>query len=387
MGNWPSGSTGRGRPCWAWGPNRGDRVLMIIRDAPEFYYVFWGAIKAGLVPVPLNTILRAKDYKFIFSDSGARVLVYSPEYVGEVDPALEAADPGPSFVLPTHGEGVTLTSLMAQASDQLEPAPAQATDECFWLYSSGSTGSPKGAVHCHKDMVFTAQNFAVNTLGVGQEDILFSAAKLFFAYGLGNGMYFALWTGATSVLSPGRPTPQSTFAVIEKFRPTFYFGVPTLYASQLSALESLPLDSSSLKACVSAGEALPGDILRRWKQHTGLDILDGIGSTELLHIFICNRPGEVRPGSNGRMVPGYTARVVNDLGKEVPMGEAGVLQIRGDSTAKYYWNNPEKTAGTMLAGGWLNTGDTYYADHEGYYYYCGRNDDMLKVGGHLVLAL
>ncbi|MFH1033436.1 MAG: benzoate-CoA ligase family protein [Pseudomonadota bacterium] len=360
---------------------RGDRVLMMIKDAPEFFYVFWGAIKAGIVPVPINTILRAKDYKFMLEDSGCGAVIYSPEFAEEVESALAQAQPAPPHALRTEGAGQTLDSLMAQASDQLDLCPASPTDDCFWLYSSGSTGAPKGTVHSQRDMVVTSYFFAQRLLDVGPKDVFFSAAKLFFAYGMGNGMYFPLWAGATAVLSAARPTPDSTFSVIEKFRPSLYFGVPTLYAAQLAALENGGRDLSSLRACVSAGEALPADILRRWQEHTGLEILDGIGSTEVLHIFICNRPGQTVPGSSGRMVEGYQARVVDNQGQDLEDGSAGRLWVRGDSTAKYYWNNPTKTAGTMLGDGWLDTGDTYYRDSEGLFFYCGRNDDMLKVGG------
>ncbi len=363
------------------GIKQGDRVLMMIKDAPEFYYVFWGAIKAGLVPVPINTLLRAKDYKFMVEDSGCAAVIYSPEYTSEVEPALALASPPPPNVLRTEGTGDTLASLMARASDKLDISPASPTDDCFWLYSSGSTGAPKGTVHSQRDMVVTSYFFAQRLLNINENDLLFSAAKLFFAYGLGNGMYFALWAGATAVLSAARPTPDSTFGVIEKYKPSLYFGVPTLYAAQLAALEAGKRDLSSLRACVSAGEALPGDIFRRWQEHTGLEILDGIGSTEVLHIFICNRPGQAVPGSSGRMVEGYQARIVDSQGQNVEVGDAGRLWIQGDSTAKYYWNNPAKTAGTMLGDGWLDTGDTYYRDADEFYFYCGRNDDMLKVGG------
>ncbi|HJN59974.1 MAG TPA: benzoate-CoA ligase family protein [Alphaproteobacteria bacterium] len=362
----------------------GERLMMMVKDCPEFFYLFWGAIKAGIVPVPVNTLWRAADYTFVLQDSGCRICVYSPEFADEVVPALAAATPGPAHRFAVDGDGdgggATMASLIAAASPVLEPAPASAAADCFWLYSSGTTGKPKGTVHAHQSMVVTSQYCGVDTLDLRQDDICFSAAKLFFAYGLGNAMSFPLWLGATVVLLPGAPTPESVFATIERHRPTVFFGVPTLYAALLKALESGDADLSSLRLCVSAGEALPADIYRRWKQRVGVDILDGIGSTEALHIFICNRPDDIKPGHSGRIVPGYRARILDAGGVEVAAGDSGQLMIAGGSTAKYYWNNPDKTATTMV-GDWLNTGDTYIRDEDGYYLYCGRNDDMMKVGG------
>ena len=355
------------------------RVLMVVKDCPEFFYVFWGAIKAGLVPVPLNTLLRADDYRHIIEDSECAGLVYSPEYRGEVARALAGADHQPTFILCTEGPS-SVSDMLEEASAILEPAPTSADSECFWLYSSGSTGRPKGAVHRHRDIVTTCVHYAADTLGVLEDDVCFSAAKLFFAYGLGNAMTFPLWAGATAVLSGQRPTPELTFDIIETHQPTLFFGVPTLYAAQLRALDESPRDLSSLRCCVSAGEALPADIFRRWRERTGTLILDGIGSTEALHIFISNTADDYRPGTSGRPVPGYEARIADEEGEPVPAGETGRLFIRGDSTATHYWNNAKRTAETMVEG-WLNTGDTYYQDAEGYYVYCGRSDDMLKVGG------
>ena len=357
----------------------GGRVLMVVKDCPEFFYLFWGAIKAGLVPAPLNTLLRAADYRHLIEDSGCSGLVYSPEYRSEVAPALAGAAHQPTFVLCTEGPS-SVADMMEEASAMLAPAPASADSECFWLYSSGSTGRPKGAVHRHRDIVTTCVHYATDTLGVTEDDVCFSAAKLFFAYGLGNAMTFPLWAGATAVLSGQRPAPEMTFDIIEKRCPTLFFGVPTLYAAQLRALDETPRDLSSLRCCVSAGEALPADIFRRWRERTGTLILDGIGSTEALHIFISNTAGDYRPGTSGRPVPGYHASIVDEAGEPVAAGETGRLFIRGDSTATHYWNNAERTAETMI-NGWLNTGDTYYQDEDGYYIYCGRSDDMLKVGG------
>jgi benzoate-CoA ligase family protein len=375
------------------GASGGDRVLMVVKDCPEFFYLFWGAIKAGLTPVPVNTLLRSGDYQYMLEDSTCAVLVYSPEYAREVEPAMANATHKPGSVMTSTGPD-SLRDLIAQQSDQLEAIPASADDDCFWLYSSGSTGRPKGAVHRHRDMVETCVHYAVDTLGITENDICFSAAKLFFAYGLGNSMTFPLWVGATTVLSDQRPSPDMTFEVFDQFKPTLYFGVPTLYATQLRAMDEIPPtplyergasktvgpDLSSIRACVSAGEALPADIIRRWREKTGLTILDGIGSTEALHIFISNRADDFSPGSSGRLVPSYDAKIVDEAGVPVAQGEIGRLLVRGGSMAAYYWNNPEKTAETMV-GEWVNTGDTYLQDEAGYYVYCGRSDDMLKVGG------
>jgi len=362
------------------GIKRGDRVLMVVKDCAEFFYVFWGAIKAGIVPVPLNTLLRAEDYAFMLENSGCAALVYSPEYTAEVGKALARMTVKPPQVLSVDGAGDTLVSQLADQSDQFSAVAAGPTDECFWLYSSGSTGAPKGAVHLHRDMVVTSEFYGARALGLAEDDICFSAAKLFFAYGLGNAMTFPLWAGATSVLLDGRPTPESTFAIIERFKPTVYFGVPTLYAVQLRALESAQPDLDSIRLCVSAGEALPADIFRRWGDRTGLTILDGIGSTEALHIYISNLPDRCKPGSSGTVVKGYEAVVIDENNREQVSGRPGRLIVKGPSLAKYYWRNPEKTATTMR-GEWLDTGDTCYRDEDGFFFYCGRSDDMLKVGG------
>ncbi len=362
------------------GIGAGDRVLMVVKDCPEFVYLFWGAIKAGIVPVPLNTLLRHADYRYMIENSGCAALVHSPEYEAEVSQALAAATHEPSHVLCIDEDAGGLAALMAAAGTALEPAPTAARDDCFWLYSSGSTGRPKGAVHAHRDMEVTSQFFGVEILGASAGDVSFSAAKLFFAYGLGNAMTVPLWTGGQAILSDLRPTPEMTFELIARFRPTLYYGVPTLYAAQLRALENAEPDLSSLRICFSAGEPLPPDIFRRWRERTGLPILDGIGSTEALHVFIGNRPGDARPGASGRPVPGYETLIVDEDGGEVAPGEAGHLMIKGDSVAGYYWGNPERTAAAMVDG-WLKTGDTYERDADGYYYYRGRSDDMMKVGG------
>ncbi len=273
---------------------------------------------------------------------------------------------------------------MQGASATLEAASTNKDDSAFWLYSSGSTGFPKGCVHLQHDMSYCTEYYAKPVLGIKEDDITFSAAKLFFAYGLGNGLYFPFGVGASTVLYPGRPLAEDMFKVVQQNRPTIFFGVPTLYASMLALPDAEKrFDFSSVRVCVSAGESLPADILRRWQEKFHVDILDGIGSTEILHIFISNRAGEIRPGSTGKLVPGYEALITDESGHAVAQGEIGNLLIRGDSTAAYYWNKHEKTKDTMN-GHWIHTGDKYYQDTDGYYWYGGRSDDMLKVGGQWV---
>ena len=358
----------------------GERMLMVVKDCPEFVYLFFGAIKAGIVPVPVNTLLRAADYAYMIEDSGCAALVYSPDFAAEVEPALDRASRTPAFVTRTEGEG-GIAELLSAASDRLDPHPSDAMADCFWLYSSGSTGRPKGTVHRQRDMLVNSVLYCESVLDVTEDDIMFSAAKLFFAYGLGNAMNFPLTYGACAVLSDERPSPEMTFRLIEKFRPTIYYGVPTLYAAQCRAMETEMPDLSSIRISVSAGESLPAPIFRRWQEKVGAPPLDGIGSTEATHIFISNRLGDAKPGTSGTLVPGYNARIVGDDGKDVAPGDVGRLWVRGESVAAYYWNQPERTAQTMQGDDWLNTGDTYTQDEDGYYVYCGRSDDMIKVGG------
>jgi len=366
-----------GNQLLSMGLKQGDRLLMVVRDCPQFIALFFGAIKAGIVPVAVNTLLRSQDYSFLIGDCASEGLVYSAGFAIFIEPALADCPHRPNHVL-------TMEEFSAQASlqsDALEPASAKETEECFWLYSSGSTGNPKGVVHPHQSMVCTSERFAANTAGLREDDTVFSVSKLFHSYGFGNAMTFPLWVGATIVLSDERVTPQMSFEMIERYRPTVFFGVPTLYAQQLRAMEKEKTDLSSLRICISAGEALPGDVFRRWKEQTGTVIIDVLGSTENLHIFIANRPDDIKPGTSGKPVAGYEIKLVDDEDQDITEPDTiGTVWVKGESAALLYWKNPEKTASTMR-GDWLNTGDMYYRDAEGYYHNAGRGDDMMKVGG------
>jgi benzoate-CoA ligase len=360
-----------------------DRVLLICLDSPEFLGAFWGAIKIGAVPIPVNTVLRGADYRYFLQDSRARVAVVSAPLLAEVGPVLGEAR-FLQHVLVAGGSGhgrLSWEQRTAKASSRLEAAPTSRDDPAFWLYSSGSTGFPKAAVHLQHDMVVCQRTYAERVLGIRATDRVFSAAKLFFAYGLGNAGYFPMGVGAQSILSPHRPTPDGVFEILTRYRPTLFFGVPTIYAGMLAVKEAEKrFDLSSLRLCVSAGEALPEELYTRWRERFGVEIIDGIGTTEILHIFLSNRPGAARPGSSGRPVPGYEVAVVDDDGQRLPQGEIGNLRVKGDSTMAYYWNKHEKTKETLF-GAWIQTGDKYYEDADGYFWYCGRADDMLKVGG------
>jgi benzoate-CoA ligase family protein len=381
-----------------------ERLLLLLLDTPEFFYCFFGAIKIGAVPIPTSTLWKSADYEYLLNDSRARTVLVSEALLPRLQEIpLERLRHVRELIVadsstPRRGDGLrTLEALSANASTKLDAEPTSKDDVAFWLYSSGSTGFPKGCVHLQHDMMVCTEHYARGVLDMTEADRCFSVAKLFFAYGLGNAGYFPLGVGATTILWPGAPTAANVYDVIERHRPTLLFSVPTNYAMLLahrregtnlsnSAADATPtgakvdFDLSSLRYGVSAGEALPPALFERFKERFGVEILDGIGSTEVLHMFISNRPGALRPGASGVLVPGYDAKLVDDEGHPVPTGEIGHLLVKGDSICAGYWNRHEKTKET-IQGAWIRTGDKYHQDADGYFWYDGRSDDMLKVGG------
>jgi len=360
-----------------------ERVAMILPDAPEFVFAFFGAMKIGAVAIPMNTMLMSKDYEYLLNDSRARVLVVDPAFLGRITEIRDKLRYLEHVIVTGEeaGDHLSLSAVMQEASASLEPVDTSKDDTAFWLYSSGTTGFPKGAVHLHHDMIVEADFYARRTIGLKESDVSFSVAKLFFAYGLGNGLYFSLRTGGTTVLWPERPLPDKVFEVIDRYQPTVFYSVPTSYAALLHTAEKAGrTDLGRVRMCISAGEPLPKTIYQRWLDRFGVEIYDGIGSTEILHIFISNRPGAVKPGSTGQIVPGYEAKIVDDDGRELPAGKVGTLMIKGDSIASGYWNKHEQTKHTFF-GEWINTHDKFRVDEDGYFWYAGRTDDMIKVSG------
>jgi benzoate-CoA ligase len=366
------------------------RIMLAHLDTIDFPAVFLGAIKAGVVPVAANTLLTTEDYRFMLTDSRVRALVVSEALLPTFEPILSSS-PFLEYIIVSGDAGsgkgpverLHLQTLMESAATEFKPAATTCDDVCFWLYSSGSTGTPKGTVHIQSSLIQTAELYAKPVLGIHEDDVVFSAAKLFFAYGLGNGLTFPLSVGATTVLMAERPTPAAVFQRLKQCRPTIFYGVPTLFGAMLASPDLPSPKEVSLRVCASAGEALPADLGRRWTDHFGTEILDGIGSTEMLHIFMSNRPGEVRYGTTGKPVPGYKVRLVDEHGGEVAVGELGELQICGPSSAAHYWNKRAKSLHTFV-GEWTRAGDKYSVDADGYYTYGGRSDDMLKVSGMYV---
>jgi benzoate-CoA ligase len=367
----------------AFGIQPEQRVMMTVLDTLDFPVAFLGTILAGAVPVPVNTMLTADDYAYMLGDSRARALVVSEPLLPTLEAALARLDgPRPEVVVAGGATGAhhAFADLVAKAAPLAAPYPAGTDVPCFWLYSSGSTGRPKGTVHLHGSLLATAECYGGPVLGIRTDDVVYSAAKLYFAYGLGNALTFPMSVGATTVLHAGRPTPEAVSAILRRHRPAIFYGVPTLYASLLAYPDLPTREEVGLRRCASAGEALPEDVGRRWHARFGVDVLDGIGSTEMLHIFLSNAPGAVRYGTTGVPVPGYRTRIVDDEGQPVAPGEIGELQVSGPSSAACYWNNRARSTHTFC-GAWTRTGDKYRLDADGYHVYCGRTDDMLKVGG------
>ena len=370
------------------GISRGDRVLIVLPDSGEFIAAFFGTAKIGAVAVPVNPFARSADFIHYIQDSQPRAAIVHSEALEAFLPASSERAQMPIVIVAegrveTHGVSCAIwDEWIASASATLAPAETSSTDSALMLYTSGSGGTPKGAVHRHADLLVTTCGYAQGVLGLRPNDVTFSTSKLFFAYGLGNGMYFPLAFGASTLLNPKRPTAAHVIQMVSQYRPTIFFSVPTFYAALLREAEtgSHRLDFSSVRRCVSAGETLPAEIFDRWKRATGLEILDGIGSTEMLHMFISSTPGQCKPGSCGFPVPGYDAKIVDEAGAETPAGEIGNLWVRGASALAEYWRIPELTARTKR-GDWVVTGDKFLRDADGFYRYCGRADDMLKVAG------
>lgn len=364
------------------GVHREERVAMIVLDQIEFPIVFWGAIKAGVVPVPLNTLLSHTVYQAILNDSRASMLVISEALWDVVSPALrECPELRHIVVIGEAGEGAVEYQNFIAGAAAVNPIQASGDETAFWLYSSGTTGVPKGVCHVQSSLKATADTFGNQVLGFREDDIVYSAAKLFFAYGLGNGMSFPMSVGATTILMSGRPTPDAVLAIIEAHQPTIFCGVPTLFAAINASIEADGrVVNSNLRLCTSAGEALPREVGEAGQSNLGAEIVDGVGSTEMLHIFLSNRPGDIVYGSSGTAVPGYEVRLVGEDGENVGLNEVGELLVRGASAAKCYWNRLEKSRSTF-EGHWTRTGDKYECNAEGRYIYCGRTDDMFKVSG------
>jgi 4-hydroxybenzoate-CoA ligase len=392
------------------GIGRERRVALLLLDTVDFPIAFWGALRAGVVPVPINTLLTHETVGYILADSRAEAVVISAPLLPPLLPVLHsipelrrivvappggtaATEPpggsaatkppgGSAATQPTHDpRAIALADFLATGDPATATAPASPDEVAFWLYSSGSTGAPKGVRHVHASLRHTAETYGAQVLQIRPDDVMFSAAKAFHAYGLGNTLTFPMSVGAAAVLLPDRPTPDAVLAVMQRHNPSMFGGVPTLYAGLLAHPRIGPhAGSARLRRCISAGEALPEAVGQRWFDMVGVHILDGIGSTEMLHIFLSNRPDDVRYGTSGKPVPGYEAHILDEHGRPVPNGDAGELVVRGPSAAEGYWNQRDKTRRTFR-GEWTHTGDTYIRDADGYYRYCGRSDEMLKVSG------
>jgi benzoate-CoA ligase family protein len=369
----------------ALGVQREERILICLLDTIDWPTAFLGALKAGVVAVPVNTLMTEDDYRFMLADSRARMLVVSDALLPKFAKLIgECPDLKHVVVSGSQAHGLTsFEELVTGTEPDPVTAPTTRDEIAFWLYTSGSTGKPKGAVHVHADLKLTDDLYGKPYLGISEKDVCYSVAKLFFAYGLGNALTFPMSAGACTVLLPDRPTPDGVAALLRKHPVTVFYAVPTFYAAFLASPGAPSKDDVKIRCCVSAGEPLPEDVGRRWVARYGVDILDGIGSTEMLHIFLSNRTGDVKYGTTGKPVPGYACKIVDDDGLPVKRGEMGELLIGGPTSAMMYWNNREQSRATFL-GEWTRSGDKYVEDEDGYFVYCGRRDDMLRVSGQYV---
>jgi 4-hydroxybenzoate-CoA ligase len=365
------------------------RVILICHDTVDYPVAFWGAIRAGIIPIPVNTLLTVEQYAYLFADSRAAAAVVAAPLARTVL-SIRARLPHLRVVMVVGATAQDRAELqdvlfLEDVLSEAAPAPftaATVSDEvAFWMYTSGSTGDPKAVRHVHTSAMASARLMGQGVIGIREDDVAFSAAKLSFSYGLGNALLFPMSVGASAVLLPERPTPQAVLATLRRHRPSIFYAVPSLYAALLAQPDLGPgAGSDRLRLCISAGEALPANLGERWRAIVGVDILDGIGSTEMLQTFVSNRPGDIRYGSTGKPVPGYEVKIVDESGQELPAGEIGELVVRGPTAGEGYWNQRAKSRRTF-AGEWIHTGDKFVCDLDGYYHYCGRTDDMFKVNG------
>src|SRR5580704_7315460 len=376
------------------GLKRGDRLLMFLDDTPAYPAAFFGAVRAGFVPLLINTLTPPDLLQFYLSDSGATVAVTDAEFCSRFD-AVTCKDTALHTLIIVNGgagDNAAPNAHLAEAwlkgfASELAEADTHRNEMAFWMYSSGSTGRPKGIVHLQHDMAYSEAAFARNVLKLEAGDICFSVPKIFFAYGFGNSITFPFSVGAATLLLPGQPKPPAIFEAIERYRPSVFFGLPTLYTSLTKAEGAAAADFSSLRMALSAAEVLSADVFNGWKSLTGLEIVEGLGSTEALHIYLSNRPERKKLGAAGLRVPGYDVRLHDKDGRDVADNEEGILWVRGDSNTPLYWNRPDKSAETIREGGWIYTGDRFVRDSDGFHFFRGRADDLIKISGQWVYPL
>ncbi|MFL6819568.1 MAG: benzoate-CoA ligase family protein [Bradyrhizobium sp.] len=376
------------------GLKRGDRVLLFLDDTPAYPAAFFGAVRAGFVPLLTNTLTPPELLQFYLADSGAAVAIADAEFCSRFD-AQACKDTSLHTLIVVNGaaadhaapKAIAGDSWLPTFSNELAEADTDRNEMAFWMYSSGSTGRPKGIVHLQHDMAYSDAAFARNVLKLKSDDVCFSVPKIFFAYGFGNSITFPFSAGAATLLLPGQPRPAAIFEAIARYRPSVFFGLPTLYTSLTKADRAAAADFSSLRMAISAAEVLSADVFNAWKSLTGLEIVEGLGSTEALHIYLCNRPEKKKLGSAGLRVPGYEISLRDSAGAEVGDEQEGILWVRGDSNTPLYWNRPDKSAETIRDGGWIYTGDRFVRDADGFYSFRGRADDLVKISGQWVYPL